>query len=572
MLQRELERRLIWQLAVERELSGFPEITATEPDAFLQAESARRGFLPIAWLGTCYEQHQAELIDQERERAKRKSAGVYYTPPEVVRHLCRATLRPEHRFVIDPACGCGAFLLEAVSQRRSADGIYGVDIDLRAVELARMGLFFAAAEFHQDRDELWQTLQENVVCGDALAPQLPVPQPADGFDAVLSNPPYINIRLLTQQQGRAAREALSQRYATARGNFDLYVLFLERAFQLLGRGGRCGMIVPNKLATLDYAAACRELLLRETSLEVIGDLSNCKVFRQAGVYPYVLVWSKEPPAEDHRCEVFAVNDVTQLDQPELSTTKQRQTSWSAHAGINLHPTLAVEDRVPTVPLGEFAWLESGTTGFHAEEVAQALREQEEVTAAEGRCFPFLVSRNIDRYGVTLGRTRFAGQTWNLPVLPEASGALSDGKRRLYAGRKIVLAGLSRELEAAHDPGGFALGVQTFAIVLPADADDELWWYLLGLLNSRLLSHLFRTRFAAKRLAGGYLAMNKGQLARLPIQIVAEDDGVAKNLKQQIAAAAKISTEQGSSAERDAQINACVEQLYHVQPNELDVLD
>ena len=50
-------------------------------------------------------------------------------------------------------------------------------------------------------------------------------------------------------------------------------------------------------------------------------------------------------------------------------------------------------------------------------------------------------------------------------------------------------------------------------------------YLLGVLNSRLLSYLFRIRFQAKHLAGGFLAINKGQLAKLPIRVI--DSSVAE---------------------------------------------
>jgi adenine-specific DNA-methyltransferase len=72
--------------------------------------------------------------------------------------------------------------------------------------------------------------------------------------------------------------------------------------------------------------------------------------------------------------------------------------------------------------------------------------------------------------------------------------------------------MSRRIEAAWDERGLALGVQVFA----ASEFQVDPFYLLALLNSKLLSYLFATRFAAKRLAGGYLAINKGQLARLPI--------------------------------------------------------
>ena len=74
-----------------------------------------------------------------------------------------------------------------------------------------------------------------------------------GFDVVLGNPPYVNIRVLTRSRGPAVKRYFQQRYRSASGSYDLYVLFMERAFQLLREGGRCGMIVPNKIAALDYA-------------------------------------------------------------------------------------------------------------------------------------------------------------------------------------------------------------------------------------------------------------------------------------------------------------------------------
>jgi hypothetical protein len=45
--------------------------------------------------------------------------------------------------------------------------------------------------------------------------------------------------------------------------------------------------------------------------------------------------------------------------------------------------------------------------------------------------------------------------------------------------------------------------------------------LLALLNSRLWSYLFARRFAAKRLGGGYFAVNKGQLVQLPVRVIDE---------------------------------------------------
>jgi hypothetical protein len=105
------------------------------------------------------------------------------------------------------------------------------------------------------------------------------------------------------------------------------------------------------------------------------------------------------------------------------------------------------------------------------------------------------------------------------VLDLNSDSLSPLKKQLYSQPKIVIAGMSRRIEAAYDGGGLALGVQVYAAAEPLDNP----FYLLALLNSRLMSILFRQRFAAKKLAGGYLAMNKGQLQQLPIRVVEEGD-------------------------------------------------
>jgi hypothetical protein len=74
--------------------------------------------------------------------------------------------------------------------------------------------------------------------------------------------------------------------------------------------------------------------------------------------------------------------------------------------------------------------------------------------------------------------------------------------------------LSRRLEAAFDRQGMALGVQVYAAT-DLKLDHR---YLLALLNSKFMTYLFRMRYRAKRLAGEYLAINKGQLQELPIRV------------------------------------------------------
>ncbi len=432
-------------------------------------------------------------------RSQRRALGAYYTPPEIVQLILDLALEPALQGaagaplrVIDPACGAGEFLTAAAERiaRRfgQATGLCGIDIDPAALAAARRRL--------PPECKTWQ--------GDALNENAA----GDGsFDVVLGNPPYQSIRQLAKRLPPAEIERLRRRFRTARGNFDLYVLFIERALALLRPGGRCGLIIPNKWATLDYARPCRELLLEHATIEHVVDLSAERVFAQASVYPHVLVFRKQRAPSHHTIRA-SFNPQPEAQGNGVSGVQQRSLSAK---GFCFAEPLDVESRVGTQPLAGLATLSCGTAGYVAQRIARRLRN-----AAEGvpDSADFITSGNIDRYATRVGDVRYLGRKYQRPQLPLDAPELSPAKRRLFASPKIVIAGMSRRIEAAWDERGLALGVQVYAASeLRVDP-----FYLLALLNSKLLSYLFATRFAAKRLAGGYLAINKGQLAKLPIPL------------------------------------------------------
>ncbi len=271
---------------------------------------------------------------------------------------------------------------------------YGLDIDPAYVAATRRELTaLVAADEPSLVRSLQRALQTNIRCGDALlgpdfesprdADQQAAPvdwerdfaciwrEPHDGFDAVIGNPPYVNIRWLTRTRGAAVKPYLRAHYACARGAYDLYALFLELAFRVLRPGGLCGMIVPNKIAGLAYAAPCRALLLERTAIQRIVDLSQWRVFPDAGVYPYVIIWQKRVPAPGHRIQVVEAASEAELEADRVERTVL-QAGLSAAGGFRLHGGLNVESRVATRPLGALADLHSGTTGFRAAAMAGAV--------------------------------------------------------------------------------------------------------------------------------------------------------------------------------------------------------
>ncbi len=84
------------------------------------------------------------------------------------------------------------------------------------------------------------------------------------FDYVIGNPPYVPITDLTI----AERGRYRERYATARGRFDLYLLFYEQALRLLKPGGRLVFITPEKFLYVRTAEPLRRALARFSIEEI----------------------------------------------------------------------------------------------------------------------------------------------------------------------------------------------------------------------------------------------------------------------------------------------------------------
>ena len=291
-----------------------------------------------------------ENIAFDHHKSKRKKDGVFYTPEYITRYIVENTLgklctdkRAElnlieitppnnskkptkkeqeikdnletyrdwllHVKVLDPACGSGAFLNQAldflINEHESLQkdlvimgditayyeieksilehNLYGVDINEDAVEIAKLSLWLRTASKGRELT----TLADKIVCANSL---LEMPFPEGSFDVVIGNPPYVRVQGLKSNYEDEAK-LYEAKYKSATGKYDIYALFLEMSFHMLKQEGKLSYILPHKFLISDFGSGLRGFLTENRAVESLLHFGSEMVFEEASTYTCIITLS-----------------------------------------------------------------------------------------------------------------------------------------------------------------------------------------------------------------------------------------------------------------------------------------
>jgi len=183
-------------------------------------------------------------------------------------------------------------LTTAEKKRILLNSIFGVDIDAQAVEVTKLNLLLKALEgetqasisqqmtlFHE---RVLPKLDSNIKCGNSLIghdfydeqlnlfPEkmkkinafdweegFPAVFKQGGFDAIIGNPPWVDIKGLDPVQV----DYYFEKFESAANRINLYSLFVERSMQVLKDKGKFGFIIPNSIMYQSSYEKMRNIIL-----------------------------------------------------------------------------------------------------------------------------------------------------------------------------------------------------------------------------------------------------------------------------------------------------------------------
>lgn len=351
----------------------------------------------------------------------------------------------------------------------------------------------------------------------------------EGFDLVLGNPPYVDSEFMSKRTP-SVRQLLKSTYKTTKGNWDLYIPFIERGVELTKQGGVVSYIVKNSLLGAPYASALRTMLAG-LEMQEVRDFGGVKLFESASVDTCVFRVRNAPPSGLVRFSQMAstTNKVSEslVDPLRLGNT----TSWI---------TFTLPTEVQEI-LEELSGLPSlrdyGITGGAAATVSEAYKIAEFVTnnpSPREDEKKFVNTGTIDPFKTKWGEveTKYLGSSYSHPTVQlSALEAINPVRAAQAASPKIIVNGMGNVEAYLDEDGSFLAGKTTSALYPSGETGALDLPQIVGLLNSSLSRFWFKANFLISGMGG----LNAENLLSLPVPQISSVDSLSlSNLSHQLA--------------------------------------
>ena len=338
----------------------------------------------------------------------------------------------------------------------------------------------------------------------------------DKFDMVIGNPPYVQIKQIDSD----SKKRFTNSFKFATGRFNLFYLFIEITKKFSKENSTTSYIVPDRLLLNTQCADIRKYLLTEQNINEIiafGEL----VFESAIVDSIIITYSNTKRNKDF------IKALTNCSIDSLKSLKRNEIPYShiensPNNQLDLNYNLEISNLVNKIRknselYGNICNIKDGIIQSKIPDLLFLKDKKDEYSKK------ILFGRDIDSYKINWNNNWV---NYNETAMKSAEALRGGNGLRLrnsslFENKKILTRQTSDSIIAAYDVDNFYYANTLHGAVIQDKSYNPL--YLLGILNSKLITFYYRTITAEE---GKVFAQVKIELLKLlPIKKTKEQQKI-----------------------------------------------
>ena len=330
----------------------------------------------------------------------------------------------------------------------------------------------------------------------------------EGFDIVIGNPPYIDSETMTLLGQAELREYIVNHYKYIKGNWDIYMAFLERGL-FLSNNCLC-YITPDKWLSKPFGSKFREKCMIPR-LSTILHTGN-KTFESATVDAIITLFldkSNAISAYRFRKDKSIILMNTMMSESIIKP-------YYIDSLFSEHNSFILNMECGAMVMNQIAKCENACATNDAYELSPYVFNINANTDSAG-CLKLVNTGTIDKYANKWGvkEITYLGSKYIYPVVDKykfRANFRAAYVRKAFS-RKLIIKGLNL-LDGFIDFNGEYLPGKT-TLVICSDNDHDLK-FMCGVLNSKLALFYIKLKYASSSYCGG-ITFTKDMINNFPIQ-------------------------------------------------------
>lgn len=312
----------------------------------------------------------------------------------------------------------------------------------------------------------------------------------DGFDIVIGNPPYVRRTSISANH----KKEYEKNYKSAYKQYDLYILFIEMGLKILKKNGTLSFINPNKFFVAEYGLKIREIILTQSDILKIVDLSKCSVFENALTYPIVLLLKNNYTKIN--TSYIQLENLNEFENIESKFNLFKLYNYNSLFEIifQSNPILSlIVDEIESVKanIGNYFKCNRGIPNNKVKFVDEGIRA--------------IKSVNVQKYSIDKSNTfiEFIDKYYGIAA------------KELFSNELLLLPRTVLNLKVAyHNQQDIILDRIYYLQKIGNSINTK---YVLSILNSKLIQFWFDYKFTSTKIQGGYFDLRGTQITQIPIK-------------------------------------------------------